>query len=168
VGTDRALLIAASSYFNLQEYKDALNQLKRVKESSRDSDLLLMLTYFKLSEIGSGLEVYKRYNYDREFTENAVKYLYLSGNFNEVVNILRTKDKLSGEQELILANSYFSIGKYDEAIKIYFNMIDKGTYIYESAYGIFSIAQSRKDIKSVEKLLSRITEIKFENKDMLF
>jgi tetratricopeptide (TPR) repeat protein len=168
VGTDRALLIAASSHFNLQEYKDALNQLKRVKESSRDSDLLLMLTYFKLSEIGSGLDVYKKYNYDREFTENAVKYLYLSGNYNEVVNILRTRDNLSGEQELILANSYFSIGKYDEAMKIYFNMIDKKTYIYESAYGIFSIAQTRKDIKSVEKLLSRITEIKFENKDILF
>lgn len=165
--TDRGYLIAASSLFNLQNYEGALVYLKRIEKNSRDSDLLAMLTYFKLSKIDQGLDIYKKYNYDKDFTDNAARYLYLSGNYSDVINILRSKEKINSEQELMLANSYFSIGKYDEAIKRYFLLIDKKLYIYESSMAIFSIAQNQKDTGYVDKLITKISTMKFENKDIL-
>ncbi|MEF3254195.1 MAG: hypothetical protein K6348_01310, partial [Deferribacterales bacterium] len=165
--TDRGYLIAASSLFNLQNYQGSLIYLKKIEKPTRDSDLILMLTFFKLLQIENGLEVYKKYNHDREFTDNAVKYLYLNGDYNDVVNILRSKDKLTNEQELLLANSYFSLGKTDDALKKFTNLIDKKLYIYESAIGIFSIAQSKKDTNMIERLILKISNTNFENKDMI-
>ncbi len=165
--TDRGFLIAASSLFNLKNYEGALQYLNKIQNNSRESDFIKMLTYFKLGEIGKGLDIYKKYNYDKEFTDNAVLYLYLGNHYADVVNILKSKEKISSEQELMLANSYFSLGNHDDSMKRYFALIDKKVYIYESAMAIFSIAQQRKDSKLLNQIITKITSLKFENKDAL-
>lgn len=165
--TDRGFLIAASSLFNLKNYDGALQYLNKIQNISRESDFIKMLTYFKLGEIGKGLDIYKKYNYDKEFTDNAVLYLYLGNHYSDVINILKTKEKISSEQELMLANSYFSLGNYDDSMKRYFSLIDKKVYIYESSMAIFSIAQHRKDNKLLNQIITKITSLKFENKDAL-
>ncbi|ADR18547.1 tetratricopeptide repeat protein [Calditerrivibrio nitroreducens] len=165
--TDRGFLIAASSLFNLKNYEGALQYLNKIQNATRESNFLKMLTYFKLGEIPKGLDIYKKYNYDREFTENAVSYLYLGNYYSEVINILKTKDKITAEQELMLANSYFSIGNHNESVKRYFDLIDKKVYVYESAMAIFSIAQQHKDMKMLGNILSKVSNLKFENKDTL-
>jgi len=165
--TDRGFLIAASSLFNLKNYEGALQYLNRIQNKTRSSDLLKMLTYFKLGEIGKGLDIYKKYNYDKEFTDNAALYLYLGNYYAEVINILRPKDKITIEQELMLANSYFSLGNYDDSLKKYFSLIDRKAFIYESSMAIFSIAQQRKDKNLLNQIITKITNLKFDNKDAL-
>ncbi|MCX8084409.1 MAG: hypothetical protein N3C60_05745 [Calditerrivibrio sp.] len=165
--TDRGFLIAASSLFNLKNYEGTLQYLDKLTNPSRESDLLKMLSLFKIGDITKGMDVYKKYNYDREFTNNAVIYLYLGNHYQEVVNILKSKEKITAEQELMLANSYFSLGNYDESLKRYFNLIDKRNYIYESSLAIFSIAQQRKDLAMINQTLTKILSMKFDNKDYL-
>lgn len=154
------------NYYNKKEFERALEFLQKIEKPDIEASKLLMLTFFKLNRIDDALSILKKYKELPDFKKEAVDYLFLSGEYERVLNL--TVDEKSPYLLLIRAKSLYSLKKYKEAMSAFENLLKFKDYLYDSVLSLISIYDKLyKGDVYVDKSLALIGKYNFEKKDTL-
>ncbi|MDY6820082.1 MAG: tetratricopeptide repeat protein [Deferribacterota bacterium] len=163
---DKRAYYRAVYYYNTKKYDKSLQMLKNIEKPTAESDKLLMLTFFKLDKKDSALEIFRKYRELSDFRKEAVKYLFLSGDYKMVIDISNKDD--DPYIKLIRAKSLYSLKEYNRALSIFNELLTYEKYRYDVIFSIINIYDRLyKDKEYIEKSLSLIKRYNFDNKDLL-
>ncbi len=166
---DRSRLIKANIYYNNKKYKSALSELTKIKKSTKDSQFLLMMCYFKEKRILEAEKIMKRNKRDIRIFSNGIQQLILAGQGKKALDYMEGLKNITPEFKLERAKLLAAYNRTKDAKKDYNELIVSGNYLYESLFGLFEIAKKEKKGKHfVDDKLSYIEKsADFNKKDML-
>ncbi|WP_022850417.1 tetratricopeptide repeat protein [Limisalsivibrio acetivorans] len=166
---DQAHMLRGTVDYNRKQYEAALRELTSIQKPTEDSDYLLMLTYLKLGRNEEASAVFERNAESDRFYKTIVENLFLAGEYQQVLNLIGNKDRSSSRYMLLKAKTLSSLKRYDEAEKLYSELITRDYEMFDSVYGLLSIyaAQNEKDrfLETGSRILT--LEQRFEKKDFL-
>jgi hypothetical protein len=152
--------------YNKREYGKALEFLQKIEKPDVETNKLMMLTFFKLKRIEDALNILRKYKELPDFKKEAVDYLFLSGEYDKVLNL--TADERSPYLLLIRAKSLYSLKKYNEAMKAFENLLKYKDYLYDCVLSLINIYDKLyKGDAYIDKCLSLISKYNFDKKDAL-
>ena len=144
---DRSRLIRAGDYYNLLDYKSALNELVKIKEPNPDSEYLLMMSLFKNKRYDDAINILEKNKKDARILSAGVEQLILAGYGKKALSYIDTMKNLPPAYQAERAKLLLSEGRSEEAEKIYKDLLSSGRNIYESLQGLLQIAQTRGNTK---------------------
>jgi len=164
---DRVYFLRAASFYNLKEYSKALDEVEKIKFKERDVDFLRMLIYFKKDKIMKAKAVLNNHLSDIDFLKEGVKYLFLAGKYDDVINYV-DKSSINNDYLLLLkAKSLYSLKRYKSAEQIFNALLDKGVYLFDTIYGIINIKKSLGEKNFVNSIVNLISKYDFKDKDFI-
>lgn len=166
--TDRSKYLRAVAYFNQTKLKSSIKQIQQMKKQTDDSQLLLMNIYFKTGEHEDGYDIYYDHKDDARFVDAAIKHLFLTSQFTDVLNLINSLDNPTEEQLLIKAKTLYSLGEYKKSEEMFLGFLERKLFLYDSIYGLISIHQVA-GTKShfIKNSLEMIEKYDFDKKDFL-
>lgn len=168
VSSDKAQYLKAAALFNMKNYQAALQVLENVGNGYQGKDLLRMLVYYKLGAIDKGLEIYNEHKNEEDFVSRTVRQLYLANQYQTVIDILNNMSELTPEYKLIMAKSFYSTKKFQQAEDIFYDFIRQKKYLYDSISGLISIQSSRETKKSfLENGFNWLNDMDFERENII-
>lgn len=163
---DRKYYYYGVNFYNKKEYKKALEYLQKIEKPDIETNKLVMLTYFKLNRLHDALNILNRYKELPSFKKEAVDFLFLSGEYDMVLNL--TANEKSPYLLLIRAKSLYSLKKYKESLSVFEKLLNQKDYLYDTILSLINIYDKLyKGDEYVDKSLALINKYNFDKKDEL-
>lgn len=168
VETDRGNYLKGVIAFNRKDYESALKYVKKIKKSDIETDYLLMSIYFKLNRPDAARAIVEEYKNNKQFFDSAVNYYFLKGDYERVLYLLDSTNYKDDNYLLLRGKSLYSLKKYKEAESIFFDLLNRDKYVYDSIFGIINIKRVKGDSdKYVDEIFKLIKDRKFDRKGQL-
>lgn len=168
VDTDRGNYLKGVIAFNLKDYDKALEYVKKLNKRGMEADYLLLSIYFKINRPDATREIVEKYKNNKQFIDLALNYYFLKGDYKTVLYLLNSTKYKDDNYLLLRGKSLYSLKRYNEAESIFFNLLNRNRYLYDSIFGILNIKRIQgENGKYVDEIFNLIKGRNFERKGQL-
>lgn len=163
---DDASLVRGSILYKRKMYSDAIKQIKLIRNTDDQSDLLLLLCYLKMDDTKSAGVIFDKHSNDSRFMNAYIEDLFLTGQYQKVLDVTNN-DK--SNFAVIRAKALFSLGKSKESAAQFRAIIASGQNSFDAWYGLLSSYQAMGDQQKFTDTAKEITTVDqiFDKKDFL-
>lgn len=168
IDTDRGNYLKAVIYFNKKEYETTVRFLKKINNPNLDTEYLLMAAYFKLNRADDASEIFSKYQDNQKFLDTALNYFFLTGDYKTVLSLIENSNLDTDKYKLYKAKSLYSLKKYNEAEKLFQELIAKDVYVYDAIMGLINVQRVKRGDKNyLAEIFNIIKKKNFDRKDQL-